>query len=521
MSLQLRDYQLQCKEEVRAAISQGHKKLACVLPTGSGKTTVFGSIIKDYCEMNPNKKAIVVSHLGLLTVQTAERFESEWGIKSGVLQADRYPTKQDQCVITTMQSFREEGKMKNWARNLNMFCTNVNRLDVGLIIIDECHYAGSYSYQTIISRFPDAYILGFTATPFRQNKLMTNIFDKVAYTVSMQELIDKGFLVPPILHETPFNPNDAADMVAKIMHIYDSKHKGEKAVIYLKTIEEAEIVRDVLSADGYKVSAITSKLTGPARDDTLRKFKNNDPEGPQILTTVDVLTAGFDSPNLTTIFMPYKVGSVTTYLQRVGRGLRPNPGKTHCDIYVGSKSPGIEDGFWQDITKKMLNQGRTDYDNLLDILEFGENDYSVEQYNWTMDVVNMAKAARSIGMENLFEMIVTQELPDDMLKTLVDYPPVSTNWKKDSPASDAQIGYLKSLNLYKEGMTKKEASAILDAHSRLTGKRDERDYVKSGKHTGKHFSQVPPMYWAVIGKKAPNSPVYRDYLEYKKRRRNK
>jgi len=489
--------------------------MACVLPTGSGKTTIFGRIASSFLDNKPNERVVVISHLGLLTSQTSDRFRGEWGIDAGILQAKKMPDKDARAIITTMQSFRDESKQVKFAQSAEGWFAGISDLNIGLIIIDETHYAGSESYQKIIGAFPNAIIIGFTATPFRKNKLMTNLFHCVAYTVSMQRLIDEGYLVPPLLHETPFDTTDQAEMFASIIKIYREKHIGHKAVVYLKTIDEAEMLRNILVDSGFKSSAVTSRLKGKARDEVLASFRKG--TGADILTSVDVLTAGFDSPNIQALFIPYKVGSVTTYLQRVGRGLRPYTGKTKCDVYVGSRSPGIEAGFWEDMNKKMLNQGRQDYDNYIDASEFAENDFSEEKYKWTMDVVNMAKDVKKLGMDGLFDMIVTKQLPEELLNIMINEPPTTTKKGAKTKITAGQEAYLKARGLHRDGITKQEASALIHAKKQVDGwKPNPAEYVKSGKYEGKHFNQVPPAYWAILEKKFYKSPTYQEYLVYKK-----
>lgn len=508
----LRGYQNECITGTREAISKGARRVACVLPTGSGKTTIFGSICQNFARRGTGAKAVIVSHLGLLTSQTGDRFRDEWGLATEVLQADRLPTAKAQTIITTMQSFRSEEKLLRWADKLSFGTGTLERLDIGLLIIDECHLVGNESYSKILSMFPNAYVIGFTATPFRQNKLMTNMFDEVAYTISMQELIDQGYLVPPKLHLTDYDTEDLGDVASKIVQIYNTKHKGEKAVVYMRTIEEAETLRNILIECGITSSAVTSKLTGAPRDELLRDFKKGD--GPSILTTVDVLTAGFDSPNLMCIFMPYRVGSVTTYLQRIGRGLRPYEGKSHCDIYVGANSPGIENGFWEKITKQVLNAGKRDYDNYEDLLEYGKNDFSHEEYVWTKEVVDMANKAKLKGMEELSQMMVTKVFPPELLDVLVEHPPAMR--KSKVKATPAQIKYVSGIiGQDASRLTKQECSIIIDAHKRKNGWEPPKDeIVPAGKHKGKHFSQVPHAYWRFAAK-SPSSELWKSYKQYK------
>lgn len=517
MKVELRKYQSDCKEAVFNDFAEGHQRVACVLPTGSGKTTIFGSLCADYIRTFPNERILIISHLSLLVSQTGGRFKDEWDISTGVLQGDTYPKKDDKVIVTTMQSSREITKILRWAATAGAFSSNIERLNIGLIIIDECHYAGSASYKTIIEdNFPEAKVIGFTATPFRKNKLMTNMFEKVSYTVSMQDMIDQGFLVPPKLSLVAFDTSDQADMLSKIAQIYKDRHTGEKSVVFLKTIEEAKNCAQIFNQCGIKASAITSELVGEGRDRILTEFKLGG--GPDVLTTVDVLTAGFDSPNLKSIFIPYKIGSVTTYLQRVGRGLRPYKNKNHCDIYCGSVSPGIEAGFWEDMNEKMLKQGKRnvdEYDDLYDIIEYAKEIMSEERYKWTQEVVDMAKQVKSKGLHNLHDMIIAQHFPDEMLDVFIEHPPMVTRKNSTVPATDNQMFYLKKIGI--EGkVTKQEASNIIMAHKRSTGWKPPVDeVVPAGKHKGKHWSEVPPSYIGFTMKNNYTSDVAIAYRKYK------
>ena len=516
MSTELRGYQSDCKRAVFDDFASGYNKLACVLPTGSGKTTIFGAICKDYTRAFPNERILIVSHLGLLVSQTGGRFRTEWGIPTGVLQGATYPKRDDKVIVTTMQSSREENKIANWARKVGSFSSDKDRLNVGLIIIDECHYAGAKSYDTIVEHFPEAKVLGFTATPFRKNKLMTDMFDKVSYTCSAQEMIDQGYLVRPELNLVDFDTTDQVDMFSKMLTIYKERHVGTKSVIFLKTIQEANDCAMVFKAAGIKASAITSEFIGEGRDQLLNEFRLGG--GPDVLTTVDVLTAGFDSPNLRSIFIPYKVGSVTTYLQRVGRGLRPHGDKKHCDIYCGSISPGIEAGYWEKITEEMLKGGKRsvdDYDDLYEMIEYAKELMSKERYEWTVEVVNVAKAVKEKGLHNIHDMMVKQQFPEEMLDVFIKFPPMVTSKNSKVPATPKQVYVLNKAGL-NPNVTKQEASAMIMAFKRASGWVPPKDeIVPAGKHQGKHWSEVPPVYIAWTMKNNFGSDVARAYREYK------
>ena len=305
-----------------------------ILPTGAGKTEIFCKIAERFVQMYPDKSVMVLSHLSLLTQQTMARFKARLPhILTGVFQADQVPDQDAQVIVGTMQTSRD-------GRKSDFLKLQANR-EVGLVVIDEAHYLDNPSYnKTLNEWFPKAKQLGCTATPFRSGALMTNYFDKISFSISLQELIDEGFLVPPRLIEVAYDEKELPDIMAMTARLYLEKERGKKALVFMTSIEDAKQMRNVLDNHGVKARAITSELLGEERDKVLSAFRRGEID---VLTTVNVLTAGFDSPNVEAIFMPYPTQSPTTYLQRVGRGLRPCPevGKEECRIYVCGDAPAI------------------------------------------------------------------------------------------------------------------------------------------------------------------------------------
>lgn len=489
--MKLWEEQEDCVVACRQSFMKGNKRVMVVSPTGSGKTTIFGKMVRDFIDKNEMDRAVIVSHLGLLTAQTGDRFKEEWDVNSGVLQADKFPHILDRVIISTMQSFRSKEKVEKYAKRVS-YSGGISNLLIKLIIVDECQRMGSDSYDSILEMFPNAHVIGFTATPFRENKLISNMFDDVPYTISMQELIDKGRLVPPLLHHVKFDLLDEAHLFSQIVKLYKENMDGEQMVVYLKTIEQAENLRNIFVDNKVTCSAVTSKLKGKVRDELLKNYKKGD--GPMVLTTVDVLTAGFDCPNLGNIIMPYKVGSVTTFLQRIGRGLRTFPNKTHCNVYVGSDSPTIESGFWEKITRQCLEAGKKEYDTYNDDLEYLKGVVDEEIYTWTKDVVAMAKEVKKHS-DNIYRLINEKQFPPELLDRFVDSPPVVHGLNK-AKATKQQINYLEKNNL-PTGVTKQEASAIINSHQVASGfkKYDNWEIVQGGKYKGVPFEQVPKQYW--------------------------
>jgi superfamily II DNA or RNA helicase len=112
-------------------------------------------------------------------------------------------------IISTMQTTR----LVDSITYLNCALTR----PIGLLIVDECHLLPTDSYQQILEAFPGVQLVGLTATPFRSNRLMTNAFAKISISLSIQELIDQGYLCPPKLHQITSRGKDLADILANFM----------------------------------------------------------------------------------------------------------------------------------------------------------------------------------------------------------------------------------------------------------------------------------------------------------------
>ncbi|MEA2037973.1 MAG: helicase-related protein, partial [Nanoarchaeota archaeon] len=326
-------------------------------------------------------------------------------------------------------------------------------------------------------------------------KLITEYFDDVPYTLSSQELIDLGYCVPPELKILDVNPLDKEDLYASILASYNQNHKGQKAIIFLKTIEECKDVAQLFDMSGINSIAITSEYTGKSRDKTLNEFRSNKKGSPMVLTTVNVLTAGFDSPNVEVIYMPYPIDSVVSYVQRVGRGLRicPEINKTKCIVYAASKTPKLEEGKWIKMNNTLLgaNRKKSNDDYMSDL------DYSLlteVKRRWTLDVVNMAKEIERKGLTNLSSMVINKQFPEDLLDVMKDMPICKPYKYSKAKATPAQIKVLKRYEI-NSNVTKQEASILIDGIAKKERwKIPEWKVVQTGTHKGKLWKNISYMY---------------------------
>jgi len=504
---QLRPYQVEAVNNVLTDL-RTNKMVAVVMPCGAGKTLCMCHVANEVLKSNSKDSVVIMSHLSILIKQTGAVMKDNYGVGYGILKATEIPKPSDRLVLTTMQSFKSLDKIMMWGGGPT----------VKLLICDEAHYLGTNSYNNILAKFPNAKVLAVTATPFRKNKLMSNMFDKVSFTISTQEMIDQGYLVPPKLNYIKFDTEDMVVMAKQISSIHRAKLTGHKMIVYLRSIDDCNLIRNLLIDDGIRAESVTSKLVDTARETILDNFKNDTPDSASILLTVDVLTAGFDSPNVRSIVMPYKVNSVVTYLQRVGRGLRTDKDKTYCDVYVGGASPAVIAGYWEKYQKEALSLGKRrvrdeSINDRLEYLEMNKELMSKSEIVWTKEVCDSAKLMRKLGLPSLASMVMNMDFPQDLLKFIVACPPPKS--KSTLPSTPAQKSFLASVGLPMVER-KDEASFLLNRFKQMSGRIQSWETCPTGIHAGKLWNEVPHVYKQIV-LRGHDSDIKKSYIEWTKK----
>lgn len=482
----LRPYQEACVEAVQKDLEK-FNSTCVIMSTGAGKTEVFVMIAKNFLKQNPNKKIIVLSHLSLLTTQTRARFFKRTPeLRVGVLQGQKRPSIGDKVIIATMQSAQEEKKTLSWLMSEN---------DVGLVISDEFHRAlGTNTFAKVMKQH-NAKLLGVTATPFREGTLITNMFDSIAFTMSMQELIEQKYLVPfdmrQILMEA-FAP--AEERIAKCVQLYEELEQGKKAVIFLRTMEDAELARNAFDYKGIKACLVTSNINWKVRDKIMHDFNSSDDI--KVLCTCDVLSAGIDMPKLEVIMMPYGTKSPALFLQRCGRGSRPEDceslkahhSKQSCRVYMVGDAPTIKSGFYRKLMDYTLNEGSKDKKtSVLDEFEFlklaeAEQREKSEKYTWTQKVCEVVRLLEKGGHKHLEDMLKYKKFPNRYLNN---------------------IDMLEESIFYLDG----DSFEDLDKALRENNKRSKSWIIPTGKMAGRHVKEVPYFYRSFVLSKYPHSYI--------------
>jgi len=477
---------------------------------------------EEWSHRNRGMSILGVSHLSLLTEQTFDRFRSRApSLSLGIMQGKRRASMMNNVVFSTMQTARSATHIAKLKETLLK--------PVGLILVDETHMLPTTSYETIQGYFPDAQLIGYTATPFRQKKIMTNCFDKISFSISLAELIAAGYLVAPEVHAFSRDGMEDLDVIANVMGLYQTREAGRPAIAYLKTIDEAKLLRNAFESVGVVSRCVTSDVSPDQRTEIFASFRAG---RIQVLTTVDVLTAGFDASLVECIFMPHGTKSPTQYIQRIGRGLRQHPGKTSCRVYIYGDAPSVSNHAFEKLTRTVLLAGssksesatfREDLDNTF-------HTKGSEIYEWTKSVVDAVTRFEKLGMPHFAALLDQKRFPEQFMRSIQELlkrlPKKKTKLPHgEKPASEAQQSVLFNAGFGSEicgQLSKNEAHVMISAlFNKKNGTSSTEHFtVPEGSHAGKHVSELPHAYRSLVKKRFPDSPVAALITEWESRRKH-
>ena len=306
------------------------------LPTGGGKTVIFSEIVNQYLKTR-SKKVLVLTHRIELCKQTSAVL-SEFGVRNKVIdsKAKLDDQKDFDCFVAMVETLNN--RLKD------------NKLDIsniGLVIIDEAHYN---SFTKLFKFFDNSFLLGVTATPLSSNieLPMTDNYNELIVGESIESLIENRFLAEANMFSynvgltslvvgangdyTVKSSEDLYtnnEMLSKLMDAYNERCNNKKTLIFNNGINTSLFVYDLFKRAGMPIAHLDNTTTKKERSNILKWFK----ETPNaILTSVSILTTGFDEPSVEAIILNRATKSLTLYYQMIGRGSRIFKNKKSFDV---------------------------------------------------------------------------------------------------------------------------------------------------------------------------------------------
>jgi DNA repair protein RadD len=331
--MNLRPYQLDAIESARQEIRGGAKKVLLIMPTGGGKTVVFSHVVQS--AVSKGSRALVIAHRRELVDQASKKLNA-FGVQHGIIQAGFPRALHRPVQVASIQTLmRNPGQLTR----------------VDLLVVDECHHITTTNgYAELLKLFPNALVLGVTATPWRlDGRGLADVFESHVVACTPRELRDEGFLVPVGGWEYEGIDTSTArvkggDFVASDMQASASSKRvvgdvvseyllhanGARAVLFALNVEHSKLMVEAFRAAGVAAEHVDGEMGTAERDAVLARLRSG---VTRVVCNCNVLTEGFDCPELECCILARPTLSTALFLQMVGRVLRPSPGKAIARIH--------------------------------------------------------------------------------------------------------------------------------------------------------------------------------------------
>ena len=281
----------------------------------------------------------MLAHRREIITQTHDKL-NDHGVRAGIIEAGIDPRPLERVQVASISTL--------WTRAFRSDA--MQRPDAGLIVIDEAHHATARTYRKIIEGYPDAILLGLTATPCRgDGRGLGGIFETMIQCPQIADLIAQGYLVKSTIF-APVDPDlsgvssrngdfvetqlaDKMDQPKLIGDIVTHWHKfGQRraTVVFAVNVEHSIHLRDEFRLSGVRAEHIDGNTPKDERDEILARLAADEID---VVTNCMVLTEGWDAPSVSCCILARPTKKMGLYRQMIGRVLRPAPGKSDAVIF--------------------------------------------------------------------------------------------------------------------------------------------------------------------------------------------
>lgn len=332
--MDLYDFQKEIIKDLYKVIKSGEKRILLYAPTGAGKTVITSSVIRD--ANSKNRSILFLVHRGELveqTVQTLKRF----GLNAGVMKAGWKPNADEPIQVASIQTLHSRGVPE--------------QLDI--IFIDECHTTSYYQVCKSLLKEHQGLIVGITATPWRTKKKegLSEYYSEMIKAPLPKQLIDWGYLVPAIYYgynneielknvrtrAGEFAVEDldvicnTPSIIMRIVEEYKRLAMDRTTICFSINVDHARNIAEAFRQHGIAADHIEASTHPMARSDKYQALARGELK---VLSSVGVLTEGFDVRSIEAIILARPTKSVALNYQMVGRGLRTCPETEKKDCIV-------------------------------------------------------------------------------------------------------------------------------------------------------------------------------------------
>jgi superfamily II DNA or RNA helicase len=332
----LRDYQEKARAAVLAARDRGLHRIMVVMPTGTGKTTLFASLIDEF-DRTYKQTSLVVAHRQELLQQAAKRIIAMAPrLPVGIEGGDAKAPFESRVVVAGVQTVgRPLTDRLNWFKP-------------GLLIMDEGHHAPADTWQNVMRRFGsysgDCFTLAVTATDHRMDNRPLHgsesaIFEDVVFRYPLRQAVADGWLVDLRGFrvatgvdlsgvKTQLGDYNTAQLARAVnvekrnwiaFQHWAEIASGRRTIVFCVDVAHATDVAELFRSQGFDAESVDGTMKPEHREAIMHRFQTGKT---QVLVNVEVATEGYDAPEASCVLMLRPTQSWALYTQMAGRGVR-------------------------------------------------------------------------------------------------------------------------------------------------------------------------------------------------------
>jgi DNA repair protein RadD len=332
----LHAFQQTAVAEIERHIAEGRRRLLLVAPTGSGKTVIASELIRRWVAQY--RTVLFLAHRREIIQQTGAKLAAN-GVRHGIIMAEVDPRPMEAVQVASIDTLHVRG-VRSSAMDLP---------PADLVVFDEAHRARGRTREHLIGLYPDAVLLGMTATPCRgDGRGLGNIFDVMVEAPQVAELIVGGYLVKSRVF-APVDPDlkgvrvekgdyvisqlagrmNTQALVGDIIEHWHRHGEQRRTIAFAVDVAHSVAIRNQFLSAGVPAEHLDGETPIPEREAILARLANGDT---RVVSNCMVLTEGWDCPPVGCCILARPTKQMGLFRQMVGRVLRPADGKPDAVI---------------------------------------------------------------------------------------------------------------------------------------------------------------------------------------------